>query len=288
MTIHNAPAKINLMLQITHKEESGFHYLQSLITFYGKGDQIEVTESNAFSLKIKGAFGKELPIEGNLVLTSAEWLDKLYPGQSKASITLSKNLPLSSGIGGGSSDAAATIAALLDLWGIDLSYSQKIDLIKASGVLGADVPVCLAHQLLGRNFFWIDGTGKEGDPEALWQDDPKDFHLLLINPWVSVSTLSIFKAYDKVYDEPIISPTSFDQLIPFLKRTRNSLTPAACQLAPAISEVLKALEPTPGCLLARMSGSGATCFGIYETAEQAREACKIIKQSNPNWWVFAE
>eukprot|EP01037_Dinobryon_pediforme_P013456 gene13456-13571_t len=178
------------MLQITHKEESGFHYLQSLITFYGKGDQVEVAANNAFSLTVKGEFGKDLPIEGNLVLKAAEWLGGLYPDQSKASVTLSKNLPLSSGIGGGSSDAAATIAALLDLWGIDLNYSEKINLIKASAILGADIPVCLAYHLLGQNFFWIDGTGKEGKPEALWEEDFKEIYLLLVNPGIAVSTPS--------------------------------------------------------------------------------------------------
>ena len=285
MTIHNAPAKINLMLQITHKEESGFHYLQSLITFYGKGDQIEITESNAFSLNISGEFGKDLQVQGNLVLMAAEWLVDMYPGHPKASLMLSKNLPISSGIGGGSSDAAATIAAMLDLWGLDLSHSQKINLIKASGVLGADVPVCLAHQLLDQNFFWLDGTGKEGEPTPLWQDDPKDLYLVLVNPGVGVSTPSIFKAYDKVYDEAILPPTSSDQLLSFLKMTKNSLAPAACQLAPEISEVLKVLSHTPGCLLSRMSGSGATCFGIYDSFKNGKAAAKTIKEAHPQWWV---
>ncbi|MBY0281627.1 MAG: 4-(cytidine 5'-diphospho)-2-C-methyl-D-erythritol kinase [Alphaproteobacteria bacterium] len=285
MTIHNAPAKINLMLQITHKEASGFHYLQSLITFYGKGDQIAVTKENGWTLKINGEFGEGLPIEGNLVLKAAEWLLGLYPGHTKAFITLTKNLPPSSGIGGGSSDAAATIAALLDLWNLHLNAEQIKGLIKASGELGADVPVCLAHQLLGKNFFWIDGTGKEGEPIPLWQQEP--LNLLLINPGVSVSTPGIFKAYDKVYDAAVESPKSYDELLSFLKTTKNSLTPAASELAPEISKVLKALESTPRCFLARMSGSGATCFGIYETAEKAQEACKIIKQSNPSWWAMS-
>lgn len=286
MTIHNAPAKINLMLQITHKEESGFHYLQSLITFYGKGDQVEVAANNAFSLTVKGEFGKDLPIEGNLVLKAAEWLGGLYPDQSKASVTLSKNLPLSSGIGGGSSDAAATIAALLDLWGIDLNYSEKINLIKASAILGADIPVCLAYHLLGQNFFWIDGTGKEGKPEALWEEDFKEIYLLLVNPGIAVSTPSIFKAYDKIYDKPIMSPTSSDQLLSFLKRTKNSLTSAARELVPEISEVLRALNQTPSCLLARMSGSGATCFGLYDNPDNCMAAGKAIKESHPKWWVM--
>ncbi len=278
------------MLQITHKEESGFHYLQSLITFYGKGDQVEVAANNAFSLTVKGEFGKDLPIEGNLVLKAAEWLGGLYPDQSKASVILSKNLPLSSGIGGGSSDAAATIAALLDLWGIDLNYSEKINLIKASAILGADIPVCLAYHLLGQNFFWIDGTGKEGKPEALWEEDFKEIYLLLVNPGIAVSTPSIFKAYDKIYDKiydkPIMSPTSSDQLLSFLKRTKNSLTSAARELVPEISEVLRALNQTPSCLLARMSGSGATCFGLYDNPDNCMAAGKAIKESHPKWWVM--
>ena len=274
------------MLQITHKEASGFHHLQSLITFFGKGDQIEAVQSNAMSLRIHGEFGQDLPVEGNLVLKAAEWLGDWYPGHPKASITLTKNLPLSSGIGGGSSDAAAVIAALLDLWQVDLSYSQKIELIKASGILGADVPVCLAHHLLNRNFFWMNGTGKEGEPIVLWEKDPQ-IYLLLVNPGIAVSTPDIFRAYDRIYDEAVLPPISPDELISFLEKTKNSLTPAACELAPEISEVLKTINQTQGCLLSRMSGSGGTCFGIYENSDNCKSAGKTIKEAHPEWWVMS-
>lgn len=274
------------MLQITHKEAPGFHHLQSLITFFGKGDQIEAAQSNTLSLSINGEFGKDLPVERNLVLKAAEWLGDLYPGHPKASITLTKNLPLSSGIGGGSSDAAAVIVALLDLWGVDLSYSQKIDLIKASGALGADVPVCLAHQLLNRSFFWMDGTGKEGETIVLWEKDP-EIYLLLVNHGIAVSTPDIFKAYDKIYDEAVLPPISPYGFISFLEKTKNSLTPAACELAPEISEVLKVISQTQGCLLSRMSGSGATCFGIYENSDNCKAAGKAIKKAHPEWWVMS-
>lgn len=274
------------MLHITHQEDSGFHFLQSLITFFDKGDLVEVNKSDSFSLKIVGEFSKDLPIEGNLVLKAAEWLGNLYPQDSKASITLTKNLPLSSGIGGGSSDAATTIAALLDLWGLKLDPLQTKELLKASGELGADVPVCLAYHLYNRNFFWINGSGKEGNPIPLWSQDSIGLHILLVNSGVSVSTPAIFKAYDRVYDEPIVPPSNPDELLDFLKKTKNSLAPTACELAPDISEVLTEINQTKGCLIARMSGSGATCFGLYETVEQAQAAYKIIKDAYPKWWVM--
>lgn len=275
------------MLHITHKEDSGFHFLQSLITFFDKGDQIKVVASDTFSLRIVGEFSKDLPIEGNLVLKAAEWLGSLYPMGSKASITLTKNLPLSSGIGGGSSDAATTIAALLKLWNVQLDPLRVKELLKASGELGADIPVCLAYHLYNRNFFWINGSGKEGDPIPLWSQDSINLHMVLVNPGVSVSTPSIFKAYDKVYDAPVVSPSKPNELLDFLKKAKNSLAPAACELAPEITQVLHSLSNTNGCLIARMSGSGATCFGLYETTEQAQAACKIIKEAHPKWWVIA-
>lgn len=275
------------MLHITHKEDSGFHFLQSLITFFDKGDQVEVVASDSFSLKIVGEFSKDLPIEGNLVLKTAEWLGNLYPQYSQASITLTKNLPIASGIGGGSSDAATTIAALLELWGVQLDSLQIKELLKASGELGADVPVCLAYHLYNRNFFWINGSGKEGDPTPLWSQDTINLHMVLVNPGVSVSTPAIFKAYDRVYDAPVVPPSKPDELLDFLKKTKNSLAPAACQLAPEITEVLKSISNTKGCLMSRMSGSGPTCFGIYETAKQAQAAYKRIKDAHPEWWVMA-
>lgn len=286
MTIHNAPAKINLMLHITRKGDCGFHYLQSLITFLGNGDQINVGESSEWCLNVDGPFSRSLPIDGNLVLKTVEWLRGLYPKHPKAYIGLSKNLPLSSGIGGGSSDAAAAIVALLDLWNVELNESQKIDLIKLSGSLGADVPVCLAHHLLKRNFFWIDGTGKEGTPVSLWKEEPQ-IHILLVNPGISVSTPDIFRAYNKAYDNTVSPPVGHEELLDFLRKAKNSLTFAACELVPEISEVLKMLSDTPGCLLARMSGSGATCFGIYESAYHCKNAQHIMKKAHPEWWVMS-
>jgi len=261
--------------------------LQSLITFLGAGDQIQIEGNRgAFSLAIKGPFAKDLDTQENLVLKAAEWLSSLYPNCPKAHIVLTKNLPISSGIGGGSSDAAATIAALLDFWEICLDPQEQASLIQASGVLGADVPVCLAHHLLQTSYFWVDGSGKEGKPTPLFKDNPKHLSLVLINPLVTVSTPEIFKRYDRHYDSPILPPLSQRHLLDFLIETKNCLTPAALQIAPVISDALDALSKTKGCLLSRMSGSGATCFGIYRSPDDSNAALQSIKSTRPDWWVY--
>jgi 4-diphosphocytidyl-2-C-methyl-D-erythritol kinase len=283
VTIHNARPKINLMLHITERQSSGFHHLQSLITFAGKGDQIETQEKDIFSLDIKGPFGSILPIEDNLVLKAAKWISDFYPSRSKAHITLIKNLPVSSGIGGGSSDAATTIAALIDMWGLKLEESDKQRLIKKSGELGADVPVCLAHHLLKKSYFWIDGSGKEGLPKPLWTENPlSEYSILLVNPKIAVSTPEIFRIYDRMYDQPLTPPDNASMLMDFLIKTKNSLTKFVSEIVPEIGKILEALRSSGDCQLARMSGSGATCFGIYKNAQACESAASKM---DPNWWV---
>ena len=320
MTIHNAKPKINLMLHVTECLPSGFHHLQSLITFMGDGDQIKVQESDTFSLDINGPFGALLPIKDNLVLSAAEWIHGLYNSKKKAHITLTKNLPISSGIGGGSSDAATVIAALIDMWELILKDTDKKELIKKSGVLGADVPVCLAHHLLGKSYFWIDGSGKEGMPEPLWTEDPlAEYSILLVNPKIAVSTPDVFRLYDGVYDKAVAGPllssldltlsssgltlSSWDlfrgskdsctkcendnmdqesSLMDFLMHTNNSLTKPASELVPEIGKILDVMNSSDDCLLARMSGSGATCFGVYKNDQACTEAA--LKMDS-NWWV---
>lgn len=282
MTIHNARPKINLMLHVTERLPSGFHRLQSLITFRGEGDQIEVQESNTFSLDIRGPFSSSLSIKDNLVLSAAEWIHNLCNVQKKAHITLTKNLPVSSGIGGGSSDAATVIAALIDMWRVSFSDFDKKELIKKSGELGADVPVCLAHHLLKRSYFWIDGSGKEGMPEPLWTQDPlAGYSILLVNPKIAVSTPDVFRLYERVHDNPMTPPDDAFELLNFLAKTNNSLTNAAVKLVPQIDLILDRMLSSNDCLLARMSGSGATCFGIYRNAQACTEAALKM---DPSWW----
>ncbi len=272
------------MLHITDRQPSGFHHLQSLITFFGNGDQIEVQESDIFSLEIKGPFGKGLPIKDNLVLIAAEWIHELYPYQAKAHLTLTKNLPISSGIGGGSSDAATAISALIEMWELKLEESKKKELIKKSGLLGADVPVCLAHHLMNRSYFWIEGSGKEGLPEPLWKENPlADYSILLVNPKIAVSTPEIFRLYDRIYDKPIEPPKKSSELMDFLLKTKNSLAKPTSEIVPEIKKILDVLRASDDCLLARMSGSGATCFGIYKDTQACEEA---ISKMDPNWWVY--
>jgi 4-diphosphocytidyl-2-C-methyl-D-erythritol kinase len=275
-----APAKINLYLHVTGKRDDGYHLLDSLVAFAGVHDIITIAAANQLALINQGPFGEGLPTTAdNLVIRAAEQLRNLTGIMDGAQITLTKNLPIASGIGGGSADAAAAIKGLIRHWGVHPGHH---DLSGLALGLGADVPICLYGQAA-----FIGGIGEQIEPVYGLPEAP----MVLVNPGVGVSTPSIFKARKASFSSAHWindTPSSFDELIELLTDNRgNDLMEPAIQTEPIIGDVLKQIELTRGCQLARMSGSGATCFGFYNTQVEADMAASEIKNTHPEWWVVA-
>jgi len=274
-----APAKLNLYLHVTGRRDDGYHELDSLVVFARVHDVVSARPATELRLDIKGPFADSLPNDGtNLVLGAAEALRAQTGVQSGATLTLTKNLPVASGIGGGSADAAATIKALARLWGL---HPGSHDLSGLALDLGADVPVCL----YGRPAF-MGGIGEHLDPAPALPHTA----LVMVNPGVGISTPDVFKARTG----PFSPAARFDAdtedaaaLAAALHERGNDLSAPAIRLVPVIGDVLAALEGAPGCLLARMSGSGATCFGLFADDDEAHAAADLIGQAHPDWWVQA-
>ena len=276
----NAPAKINLYLHITGIRDDGYHLLDSLVVFASVHDIIMIEPANTLILINQGPFGKDLPItDDNLVMRTAKKLQKLIGINDGAKITITKNLPIASGVGGGSADAAAAIKGLFRHWGIPPSLH---DLSSLALGLGADVPICLFGQAA-----FMGGIGEQINPVYALPEAP----MVLVNPRVGVSTPAIFKARKagfSIANRFDTIPTTLHDLIDLLIENRgNDLTEPAIQIVPIISDILHQIKMTPGCQLARMSGSGATCFGFYHTQYEANEAAELIRNSHPEWWVVA-
>lgn len=274
-----APAKVNLYLHVVGRRADGFHLLDSLIVFAGIGDTVEVRPSDALTFTVDGPMAAGVPAtDDNLVSKAARALAAAAGIEAKADIRLIKRLPMAAGVGGGSADAAAALRALRRLWKLDVDDGA----LAALGLgLGADVPVCLA----GRAAF-VGGIGEAIDPvpplPRCW--------IVLVNPGVPASTPAVFKARQGAFSEPARfsdSPKDAAAFAALLKSRRNDLTSAALTVAPEIGTVLDALERCPGILLARMSGSGATCFGLFGDSSAATEAAVALKRSHPGWWAKA-
>lgn len=274
-----APAKLNLYLHVTGKRADGFHLLDSLIAFADLGDTVSVSESDSLSLESTGPFAGSLPESGgNIVLKAAGLLRESAGVTAGARIKLTKRLPVASGIGGGSADAAAALRALASLWRVRASED---DLAALALALGADVPICL----YGRGAF-VGGIGEKivAAPKlpAAW--------LVLANPGVAVSTGDVFAARPPQYGDAARftkAPKNVAELAALLAERRNDLAATAMNLYPEISRAVGALTRSPGCKLARMSGSGATCFGLYSGEEPARRAAGDLAAAEPGWWVAA-
>jgi 4-diphosphocytidyl-2-C-methyl-D-erythritol kinase len=279
-----APAKVNLFLHVGAKRPDGYHDLASLVVFAGVGDRLDVREAKQLSLRLEGPFAKAL--EGtadNLVLKAAReldvWAEEHGHRTTPVEITLEKNLPVSAGIGGGSSDAAAALLMLAEFWSLPIAIDE-LQTIALS--LGADVPVCVRGQPT-----IVTGLGEKLMPvEGL-----ASFSLVLANPGVAVPTAQIFRALEaRSGDElPPLSPppATARDLAMLLDRTTNDLAPIAKAIAPAIMHVEAALARTEGCLIARMSGSGATCFGLYDSQSAAEAGAAAISRTHSGWWVRA-
>ncbi len=275
-----APAKINLFMHITGKLSNGYHILDSLVAFADIGDHITIEAAPSFSFNIKGTFAKELQNNDNnsenLVVKSANSLAQISGNDPNVKITLDKNLPISSGIGGGSSNAAATIWGLQEFWGLAHDANYVLPLMVK---LGADVPVCqYCRPAIMR------GIGDILLPPPIMPEIP----ILLINPMISCSTQDIFLRYDGEFKDEIKLPKQFSSALDLVKTLNdldNDLFKPAISLVPEIDNVINALKAQESCLLSRMSGSGASCFALFETIESAELAAKIIGEENPDWWV---
>ncbi len=269
-----ARAKINLCLHVTGRRGDGYHLLDSLVVFADVADRVTAVPADALTLTLTGAGAAHLPDGAdNLVMRAARAM-----GVSRgAAITLEKRLPVASGIGGGSADAAATLRVLSRLW--------EVGLPSATAVLGlgADVPVCVAG-VPAR----MEGVGEVVSPlpHAL-----PEAWLVLANPGVAVATPDVFRALTRTDHPPLPRDLprlrGADELAAFLQMQRNDLEPAAMSVAPVIRRVKDAVAAQPGCLLARMSGSGATCFGLFADPLGAAAAAAALRKAEPGWWVEA-
>ena len=270
-----APAKINLHLAITGTREDGYHLLDSLVVFAGAHDVVRAAHSDdALSLAIEGPFAAGLTAgPDNLVLRAARALAGLAGRLPYAKLVLEKNLPVASGIGGGSADAAATLRALARLWRLNV---KPRDMHRLAVSLGADVPVCLDS--VPRRM------GGIGDVLTSAPALPP-YGMALINPGVGVATADVFRARRGPFSADPELPAGWAEAGAMARRLSvlsNDLEHAAVGLCPEIGLVLEALRGTTGCLLARMSGSGATCFALYETPSRAVDATAACAW--PGWW----
>ncbi len=255
-----ARAKVNLSLHVVGKRPDGLHLLDSIVVFPNVGDVIRL-EGTGFT--VSGPFGAGLSLTDNLVLKAAALMGQV-PG-----LHLEKNLPVASGIGGGSADAAAVLRLL--------AKGELPD----GAALGADVPACVLSKPLRMRGIGAHLTALPRLP---------DFAIVLVNSGEAVSTAAVFHALENVNNPPspalpkgVTAPEFFD----FINAQRNDMQEAAIRISPSIEPVLNTLKAQPACALARMSGSGGTCFGLFETLPEAKRAAAAIKRANPQWWAVA-
>jgi 4-diphosphocytidyl-2-C-methyl-D-erythritol kinase len=327
--VRHAPAKINLALHVVDQRSDGYHLLESLIVFARAGDRVTASLAETDWFSVSGPFADEVPRDrANLILCARDRLREVLTEHATAtvSLTLEKNLPVASGIGGGSSDAAAALRALAALWEVDQTALPAV-----AAPLGADLPMCLAARpLMARGI---------GERLEILPDFPS-LPIVLVNPGVAVSTPEVFRALASRQNPPLpflppfsrpssgpsdhpppvnaerdeaVRPTppsprvrgegkgegqcprdrefstpggEFRQICDWLAETRNDLQIPAIAITPVVADVFKALQNT-GAAFARMSGSGATCFGLFATHEEAAEAATAISERHPAWWVVA-
>ena len=275
-----APAKVNLYLHVTGRRADGYHLLDSLVAFVDIGDRLRAEPATSLSLTVDGPEAADLAAVGgdNLVLRAARLLADQAGTTAGAALHLDKHLPVAAGIGGGSSDAAAALLALKGLWQISL---QDEALWALGARLGADIPACLYRRAV-----WVGGIGERLEPAG----PLPEAGILLVNPRRALSTAAVFAARRGPFGHvgrfaPM--PSAAAALARALMPCRNDLTEAAIGLVPEIGAVLARLGRLPGCLLARMSGSGATCFALFANRAAAEAARAEVAAAEPWWWCAA-
>jgi 4-diphosphocytidyl-2-C-methyl-D-erythritol kinase len=281
----NARAKINLALHVTGRRPDGYHLLDSLVVFAEAADTLQAVprDEGLVSLTVEGQFAAELdragPPEDNLVLRAADALMTAFPGRPMHGVrlALTKRLPVAAGIGGGSADAAAALRLLDRLWGLGASRERLGEI----GIrLGADVPACIASRPLK-----VEGVGERIKPAPGIPELP----LLLVNPGIALPTRNVFRRLASPDGTPMWPvPDRFRSLIEFaqwLRMSRNDLFAPAQAEAKVVGTVVKAVASDPECIIARMSGSGATVFGIFNSHAAAERAAARLHAARPGWWV---
>lgn len=283
-----APAKLNLWLHVVGRRRDGYHLLDSLVAFADVCDTVSVAPAETLSLTVAGPFAPALSATlaaaggENLVLRAARLLAQTAGVAPRARIRLIKALPVAAGIGGGSADAAAALRGLNRLWSLGRSDAE---LARLALPLGADLPVCVHRRPM-----LVTGIGERLAPAP----PLPPAGLLLVNPGVPVATPAVFARRTGPFSPPagvtaedLAAARDARDLADLLGARGNDLEHAAIALAPAIAEALARLTAAPGCLLARLSGSGATCFGLFPDKAAAAAAGNTIARGRPDWWVTA-
>ncbi len=275
-----APAKLNLYLHVTGRRADGYHFLDSLVAFADVGDVLTMTPAQRLAFSADGPFAAALGDEpdANLVVRAARALAAAVGRAPDVALHLTKILPVASGIGGGSADAAACLRGLARLWGIDASSTLVREV---AATLGADVPACVDGRAC-----YMGGVGTELSPAPRLPPTG----LLLVNPGIALATPAVYRARQGAFSAPMrfdAVPADAVALAGLLEQRTNDLAPPAISLVPEIQAVLDAIAAAAGCLLSRMSGSGATCFGLFADKAAATAAGEGIAASHPAWWVSA-
>ena len=277
------PIKINLALHVVGERNDGYHLLDSLVCFSFEGDVLSYKTAKTNSFSIVGSQSVALPADANnLVSRARDLFVKKFPLKAEpCQLILEKNLPVASGIGGGSGDAAGVFALLKQQWQIEASDQELFEL---GLTLGADVPMCLSA-FLNRQSIRVSGIG-----EKLQSVDCCRIPMVLVNHGQAISTPEIFKLLGNKKSLPLdinfAKLANLHSLVNELKKTHNDLYECACSLTPELDDVLEIFDEN-GALLSRMSGSGATCFGIFDNIKRAEEVARKIKSQKPDWFVKA-
>lgn len=281
--IARAPAKINLTLHVPYRRADGWHELVSLVAFAGTGDHLSLVVGEPLSLELSGPMASDAgPRNDNLVLRAARHLAARVEGLRLGRFHLIKRLPVASGIGGGSSDAAAALRLLAEARGLSLDDPRVVD---AACATGADVPVCLAARARV-----MEGTGERLGPFLRL---PPLF-AVLVNPRMPLETKAVFAQMGLRPGAPgraqgahprFADGSTREAVLAALANAHNDMEEAARILLPIIDDQLAILSAAPDCRLARMSGSGATCFGLFESCHAAAAAAAVIRRAHPEWWV---
>ncbi len=272
-----SPAKINIFLEVLSRRNDGFHNLNSLMSFCTIGDFIEIKKSKKFSFDIIGPFSKNLlKAKNNIILDVIKKLETHLNRTFNISLKLKKNLPISSGLGGGSSNAAITIKALIEIFNLKIKENELQKILLSSG---SDVPFCY----LGKTSL-VNGIGEKINPV----DKIEELNILLVNPMIEVPTNEIFKKVIKFNTKPTTlstNVTSKKNLIDILNYSKNDLQEIAIDSFSEIKQVLDFFNFDTNSIFHRMSGSGGTCLGFFNSYEAAKEAELNFKKHFSNWWI---